>query len=67
MATVGEKIAKEIIAADGYYGDDPRVARVIEYTNMVGAQAWAIEYAHEVGRYAPSVYVRNPQVRWEAS
>ena len=67
MATVGRTTAERIKAADGYYSDDPRVMRIVEYTNMAGAQAFGIEYGHELGRYAESEYVRNPKVFWQAS
>ena len=66
MATVGKTLADKIIANNGYYADDPRVARVIEYTNMAGVQDFAIEYPHERGRYRESEFARNPKVIWEA-
>jgi hypothetical protein len=65
MATVSKQIADEIKANNGYYSDDPRVHRIIEYTNMAGKQAYALEYPHEIGRYNPSEFVRNPKVYWE--
>jgi hypothetical protein len=66
MATVGKKIADQIKDADGYYSDDPRVMRIVEYTNMAGVLAYGIEYGHEIGRYAESEFIRNPRVYWEA-
>jgi hypothetical protein len=66
MATVSKRLADEIKASDGYYSDDPRVARIVEYTDMGGKQAYGLEYGHQVGKYAESVYVRNPKVYWEA-
>lgn len=66
MATVSKTIADLIMNADGYYADDPRVMRIVEYTNMAGKPAYGLEYAHEIGRYAESVYVREPKVYWEA-
>lgn len=66
MATITKEWADKIVAADGRYLDDPRVARVIEYTNMVGQLAYGVEYPHEIGRYAESKFVRNPRVYWEA-
>lgn len=66
MATVGKDTADGIIASDGYYADDPRVMRIVEYTNMAGKQAYGIEYGHEIGKYEASEFVRNPRVYWEA-
>ncbi len=67
MATVSKDLADKIKDADGYYGTDPRVHRIVEYTDMGGKQAYGIEYGHQIGKYAESVYVRNPKVYWEAS
>jgi hypothetical protein len=69
MATVDQALAEQIIAADGYYSDDPRVMQVVTYDNAFGGKSWAILYQRDVGidRYAPSEYVRNPQVIWRAS
>lgn len=66
MGTVSKSIADKIKSADGYYGDDPRVHRIVEYTDMGGKQAYGLEYEHQIGKYAESVYVRNPKVYWEA-
>ena len=65
MATVGKQLADQIKDNDGYYADDPRVARIIEYTDMGGKQAYGIEYEHQVGKYAESHFIRNPKVYWE--
>lgn len=66
MATVSEDLAKQIIANDGHYADDPRVMAVISYDNAFGRKSWAILYEQDVlsNRYAPSMYVRNPKVEW---
>lgn len=66
MATVSKDIAEKIIAADGYYLDDPRVMRVIEYTDMGGKLAYALEYPGEVGKYYDTEFVRKPRVIWAA-
>lgn len=66
MATVSKYIADKIKSGDGYYSDDPRIHRIIEYTDMGGKQAFGLEYGHEVGRYAESTWVRNPTVYFEA-
>lgn len=66
MATVSKKLADELKAGDGYYSDDPRVMRIIEYTNAWGAQAYGIEYERDLGKYSPSEFVIDPKVYWEA-
>jgi hypothetical protein len=66
MATVGRDLADRLVKQDGYYDDDPRVMRIVEYTNMGGKLAYGIEYAHEIGRYQESAYVRSPTVYWQA-
>lgn len=66
MPTVGKDIADKIVAANGHYDDDPRVMRIVEYTDMGGKQAYGFEYEGQLGKYAESVYVRNPKVYWEA-
>jgi len=67
MPTVSKDLADKIIANDGYYFDDPRVHRIVEYTDMGGKQAYGMEYGHQVGKYAESVYIRNPKVYWQAT
>ena len=66
MATVAKETADQLVASNGYYSDDPRVARIVEYTNMAGQLAYGIEYPHQLGKYAESEFVRNPRVYWEA-
>lgn len=66
MATVTKDLADKIKNADGYYLDDPRVMRIVEYTDMGGKLAYGIEYGHQVGKYVESAYVRSPRVYWEA-
>jgi hypothetical protein len=66
MATVGKELADRLVASDGYYSDDPRVMRIVEYTNMAGQLAYGVEYGHQLGKYAESEFVRSPRVYWEA-
>jgi hypothetical protein len=66
MATVSKHIADQIKDNDGYYSDDPRVMRIVEYTNAWGAQAFGLEYERDLGKYAASEYVQDPKVYWEA-
>lgn len=66
MATVSKDLAKQIIANNGHYEDDPRVMAVISYDNAFGGKSWAVLYEQDVlsDRYALSMYVRNPKVEW---
>lgn len=66
MATVDKSMADKIKAANGYYSDDRRVMRIIEYDNAFGGVGYGLEYAHDLGRYAPSQYVRSPRVYFQA-
>lgn len=64
MATVSYALANIIAANDGYYMDDPRVVRIVEYTDMGGKLAYGLEYEHQRGKYSESPYVRNPTIFW---
>lgn len=66
VATVNKKIAMEIIANRGRYADDPLVHQVVKYQNAWGGESWAILYEQDClnNRYAPSEYVRSPEVVW---
>ena len=67
MPTVSKKLADEIVARNGYYADDPRVLRIVEYTNAFGSGlSYGLEYAGHVGMYAESDFVRYPKVYWSA-
>jgi hypothetical protein len=66
MATVSKELADQLVAGDGYYADDTRVLRIVEYTNAWGKLAYGIEYAGQVGKYAESEYVNSPKVYWSA-
>jgi hypothetical protein len=66
MATVSKKLADEIRDANGYYADDPRVMRIVEYTDMGGKQAYGLEYEWQLGKYSESPYIRNPKTYWIA-
>lgn len=65
MATIGLELAEIIKAANGYYMDDPRVHRIVEYTDMGGRQAFGLEYEHQIGKYARSPFIVNPKVFFE--
>jgi hypothetical protein len=75
MATVDKDFADNLVLNRGYYngdddnslGDNPRVTRIVEYTNAWGAKA----YGFTTGRDDPlkylreTEYVRSPRVYWE--
>lgn len=66
MPTIGKEIAEIIIKNDGYYYDDPRVMKVVEYTNNWGGQSFGVVYSHQdPDTYRASAYVRNPKTLWE--
>lgn len=65
VATVGKSTADRIAELNGRYDDDPPVVRIVEYTDMGGNQAYGLEYEGQLGKYAESVYVRNPKVYWQ--
>lgn len=70
MATINDKkLIDELIANNGYYEDDARVAQIVEYTNYYGVVTWGVTWQNQVGirKYElPTVYVRNPKVIWKA-
>lgn len=66
MSTVSKDLADKIKSADGYYMDDPRVVRIVEYTDMGGKQAFGLEYERDLGKYSESQFIRNPKVYFEA-
>lgn len=66
MSTISKELANVIARNGGYFADDPRVLRIVQYTNAWGGEAYGIEYEGQVGKYGPSDYVNNPKVYWEA-
>lgn len=67
MATINDKkLVDEIVSGNGYYSDDDRVMRIVEYTNAWGRICYGIEYQGRVGTYRESEYVINPRIYWEA-
>lgn len=67
MATVSKDLADKLKAQGGYYVDDPRVVRIVEYDNAWGGVGYGLEYMGQLGRYAASEYVGNPRVYWQAT
>ena len=68
---INRDIVDNLIANDGYYdGDldgDPRVVRIVEYTNFAGDTCWGIVWVTEPRRTwkrydRETVYVREPKV-----
>ena len=67
MATVDKSTAMDIIARDGYYPGDPRVTKVLSYTNNWGSTSYAIVYPQENQlRYELSADCHNVVVMWTA-
>ena len=68
MPTIDSKdLIDQIISNEGHYEDDPRVVKIVEYTNMVGRRTWGVIYkGMDLNYYAESHYVRNPKTLWEA-
>ena len=72
MATIDSKeIIDDMIKADGYYEDDPRVYMIVEYTNAYGNITWGVTWSYESSnsrlRYLDETeFVRNPRVIWRA-
>lgn len=72
MATIDSKtLIDTIIANDGYYEDDPRVAMIVEYTNVYGNTAWGVVWSNEPidrqERYLEeTAFVQNPRIIWKA-
>lgn len=70
MATINSKeIVDEIIAGNGYYEDDPRVVKIVKYTNNFGGKlCYGLIYQSEdLDRYHASEYILSPETLWEAS
>ncbi len=68
MATINDKkLIDKIIAGDGYYSDDTRVVKIVEYINNWGNATWGIIYkGMSLDYYAPSPFINNPKTIWEA-
>jgi hypothetical protein len=68
MATVDSKhIVDEIIAGDGYYLDDPRVVKIVQYTTKWGGTAYGLIYKGiRLNYYDASEFIINPVVIFEA-
>jgi len=67
MATVDYKLAMELIAKDGYYKDDPRVQKIVEYTNAWGGKGYGVTWPDDnPDRYSASEFVIDPKTIWEA-
>lgn len=72
MATIDSKSTiDEIIAKDGYYEGDPRVALIVEYTTPEGRTTWGVTWANESpamqARYLDETeFVQSPSVVWRA-
>ena len=71
MSTIGDKpFINELIAGDGYYEGDPRVAQIVEYENAWGNITWGVTWCNESAksqkRYEiPTEYIHDPKVIWK--
>lgn len=69
MATINNReLVDGIIKNNGYYEDDLRVVKVVQYENSFnGALAYGLIYEREdLDRYHESQFIRNPITLWEA-
>lgn len=67
MATLSKEIIDKIIANNGHYPGDPRISRVVKYTNQWGGESYAVIYPFEDQlRYHNSAHCFNVEVIWEA-
>jgi len=73
MSTIDSRaIIDAIIAGDGYYQGDPRVALIVEYENASGRTTWGVTWSSEPAsrqqRYLEETeFVRAPRVLWRPS
>ena len=72
MATIdNKKMIDDLIANNGHFEDDPRVAQIVEYTNAYGNITWGVTWINEPPasqrRYEIATeWVRNPRVIWRS-
>lgn len=72
MATItNQNIIDDIIKADGYFDDDPRVVRIVEYFSPLGKQVvWGIVYENEIDKHRydnPTEFIARPRLLWKAN
>ncbi len=73
MATiVSKEIIAKIIEGDGYYLGDPRIFKIVKYTDMSGGVAFGLTWEHEdeVMRHRyerATANVRYPEIIWQAN
>lgn len=70
MATIDSRsTVQEIIRANGYFEDDPRIFQIVQYINYEGRTTWGITWEHEREKHryeTPTSYVNDPKVIWRA-
>ena len=70
MATIDDKsMIDKLIEANGYYEDDPRVHRIVEYENAYGVITWGVTWVNNIDKdkyLIESIYVRKPRTIWLA-
>ena len=60
-----KKLVDEIIAADGYYGDDPRVIIIVQYITQMGTTCYYLCYKWDDLVYTANV--AEPKILWIAN
>lgn len=72
MSTMNNKeLIDKIIANNGYFEDDIRVAMIVEYTNGWGGLCWGVTWTNEsvdrqVRYMIESQFVKKPVLIWRA-
>lgn len=77
MATINSKeLIDAIIAHNGWHDDEdhdapdnPRVSKIVEYTNSYGVVTWGVTFigdGREDKYLLETVYVRSPKVIWDS-
>lgn len=76
MSTIDKKLADKLVAGNGWVngdrdnrtGDNPRVLRIVEYTNAWGGQSFGATFDGQNPKtyLVPTAYIRNPSIYWEA-
>jgi len=67
MATVDKSTADELIASNGFYPGDPRISKIVRYTNQWDNECYAIVYPFEDQyRYEKSAHCTDVVTIWQA-
>lgn len=72
MSTINNKaVIDKLIADDGYCGEDPRVAQIVEYTNAWGGLCYGVTWSNQPEDQQrvyeeATEYIIRPRVIWRA-